>query len=181
MSAEDSARALRKTLDMERDAHKNIAEIKDPEKARLEAVFRKKRAHRDPFLHTSEYDPIISSYAAIEKDRHRSQAGDVAGMGRAGYWGVGLGAGVVIGGGVVWGMSSPDCHNEEGDRLRSNAGKLLSRCRNGSALADQCLATTLGACAVGIGPTGGGYCGTGNASKRGLSDRVQPMSDERSG
>lgn len=117
---------MRHTKDAELDRTVPSNAIKDPEKARLDALFRKKPAHQNPFLYTAGYDPVLDTYSVREKDRQRTQAGDVAGMGRAGYWGVGLGAGVVIGGGVVWGMSSPDCHNEDADNLRGNAGESKS-------------------------------------------------------
>lgn len=47
-------------------------------------------------------------------------------MGRSGYWGVGVGAGVIVGGGVVWGMSSTDCHNADAEDLKGNAGNSTS-------------------------------------------------------
>jgi hypothetical protein len=92
---------------------------KDPEKAQLAAIFRKKPQHRDPFIHTSLRDSETD-------EKQRKRTGGVDGSNQKAYWGVSMGAGLLVGGGVTWGMITEDCHNAEADELQSRAGELLA-------------------------------------------------------
>ena len=161
MDEEESRRQSRMLDDSERDRPADSKTMpKDPEKAALAAIFRKKPQHRDPFLYTSSRE-----YVDNVDFRARYDIGSEGARGNSKlYWGVSAGAGVVIiGGGVMWGMTTDDCQNVDADQLQGRAGELGVQLR---LLLDSSLIgiTSTGACAVGAGPTAGGFCGAGGTA-----------------
>ena len=161
MDEEESRRQSRMLDDSERDRPADSKTMpKDPEKAALAAIFRKKPQHRDPFLYTSSRE-----YVDNVDFRARYDIGSEGARGNSKlYWGVSAGAGVVIiGGGVMWGMTTDDCQNVDADQLQGRAGESGVQMR---LLLDSSLIgiTSTGACAVGAGPTAGGFCGAGGTA-----------------
>lgn len=139
-SQEETCRRLRAKLNEQRDRHSpNAIDIKDPEKAALAALFHKRPSHSDPFIYNAGNDQHRGSFTTedgrdamrspiLDADRlWSSKAGDLSGMSRQPYWGVGMGAGIaglsVAGGAAAWGLYSEDCHQVDHSEMVETRGK----------------------------------------------------------